>query len=446
MDMLAPPQYHRFSRPGPEPMSGSELPAYSRRQNTHRPQPIVRREPTEHTFVLTEGKSSPWITLKLRSSAKSSKSLPTYFEKETITGQLEVNAERGDSIQAITATLSGRIISGAGSNDCFVFLNQTLPVWAKSLDCPRVPSPSEGASSTKLLGHCVWPLSIPIPRTVELPSGGGDVRSYRLPETFLERYTKVSVQYDLTIVVSRGKLRSDNVLKTAFGYVPSSRPDAPSLLRQLVYQEKLPLPSPANDPEGWKTLRPVSARGLMFKTRPVEARCTLALAKPLCYTRGSVLPCYISLEGRESAVLDVLANPGSILVKLRRRVRFYNQATATRKEVSWNESVEDVGTAVWWNPANSGSDAYNRFLEGEIHLAKDLRPSCEMAHFSISYYVVLCPFKAANYSSDGAALLSEPVEIATMYAKGPRPNAYAPPAYDSPMGYRDDLSHVQHML
>jgi hypothetical protein len=107
--------------------------------------------------------------------------------------------------------LSGRIISGAGSNDTFTFLNQTLPIWSKSLDSPRVPSPSEGASSTKLLGHCFWPLSIPIPRAVEVPSGGGDVRSYRLPETFLERYTKVSIQYDLSIIISRGGLRSDNM-------------------------------------------------------------------------------------------------------------------------------------------------------------------------------------------------------------------------------------------
>lgn len=64
-------------------------------------------------------------------------------------------------------------------------------------------------------------------------------------------------------------------LKTAFGYVSNSRPEAPSLLRQLVYQEGLPLPSPSTDPEGWKTLRPVSARGVMFKTRPIEARCTV---------------------------------------------------------------------------------------------------------------------------------------------------------------------------
>lgn len=215
------------------------------------------------------------------------------------------------------------------------------------------------------------------------------------------------------------------------------------MLRQLVYQEGLPLPGPSADPEGWKTLRPVSSRGLMFKSRPVEARCTLALAKPLCYTRGSVLPVHITIEGREPAVLDVLANPSSISVKLRRRVRFFKAATSTRKEVSWNESVEDVGTAVWWIPSPHEacrSDAYTRHLEGEIPLTKDLRPSCEIAHFSVSYSVVLCPFRAANYSSDGATMVSEPVEIATMYAKGPRPNAYAPPAYDAQPTHADDLT------
>jgi hypothetical protein len=45
---------------------------------------------------------------------------------------------------------------------------------------------------------------------VTVPSGSGDERSFRLPETFLERNTRVSVQYDLTINVLRGMLRTDN--------------------------------------------------------------------------------------------------------------------------------------------------------------------------------------------------------------------------------------------
>lgn len=441
MDVLSPPRYQRFStRPGPVPLSGSELPPYTRRNSLIQPV-AVRRDATEHIFQLSDGKSKPWITLKVQSSAKSSRSLPTFFEKENITGQLELFAEKGDSIQSISATVTGRIITGANIEDSFVFLSQTLPIWSKSPDTPRVPSPSEGASSSKLLGHCLWPLSISLPRAVNIPTGAGDIRSYRLPETFLERHTKVSVQYDLSVVVSRGKLRADNIIKTAFGYVPSTRPDAPSLLRQLVYRDALPLPGPSTDPEGWKTLRTVPVRGVMFKSRRVEARCTMSIAQPTCYTRGSVIPCYMTLEGSESPVLDVLSAPSSIVVCLRRRVRFYNKSSSSRRDVAWNETVEDVGTAIWWPSSNARSDSLTRHLEGEIRLAKDLRPTSEMGHFSISYAVVLCPFEAANYTSEASVLLSEQVEIATMYAKGPRPHAYSPPAYD-PTPRRNDEFHA----
>jgi hypothetical protein len=106
MDASSPPRYRRFStRPGPAPSSGAaELPPYTRRNTLT--QPInLHREPTEHVFQLADGKSKPWVTLRVFSSAKSSKSLPTFFEKENITGRLELDAQRGDSIQAITAVV-----------------------------------------------------------------------------------------------------------------------------------------------------------------------------------------------------------------------------------------------------------------------------------------------------------------------------------------------------
>lgn len=167
----------------------------------------------------------------------------------------------------------------------------------------------------------------------------------------------------------------------------------------------------------------------------------MSIAQPTCYTRGSVIPCYMTLEGSESPVLDVLSAPSSIVVCLRRRVRFYNKSSSSRRDVAWNETVEDVGTAIWWPSSNARSDSLTRHLEGEIRLAKDLRPTSEMGHFSISYAVVLCPFEAANYTSEASVLLSEQVEIATMYAKGPRPHAYSPPAYD-PTPRRNDEFHA----
>jgi hypothetical protein len=44
--------------------------------------------------------------------------------------------------------------------------------------------------------------------------------------------------------------------------------------------------------------------------------------------------------------------------------------------------------------------------------------------------VVLRPFQVPHFCPDVQSLLSEPVEIATMHGKGPRPHAYSPPAYD----------------
>ncbi|KAG5647015.1 hypothetical protein DXG03_001740 [Asterophora parasitica] len=209
MDVASPPSYRRISsvRPGPVPLSVDDLPPYTRRNTLA--QPIARREPVEHVYLLSE-KNRPWVTLKLYSSAKSSKSLPTFFEKENINGTLEIDAERGDSIQSITATITGRIITGARPDDSFKFLNHSLPIWSKSSDIPRMPSPSEGASKSKLLGRCEWPLSIPVPRTVTVPNGSGAMEACPLPETFLERHTAASIQYDFTITISRGMLRADN--------------------------------------------------------------------------------------------------------------------------------------------------------------------------------------------------------------------------------------------
>lgn len=101
----SPPRYRRFSRPSEMlPQPGAELPPYSRRTNTlARPVAAPRQPPTEHLYQLLDGKGKPWASLKVLSSAKSSKSLPTFFEKENINGTLELNVGKGESIQAITA-------------------------------------------------------------------------------------------------------------------------------------------------------------------------------------------------------------------------------------------------------------------------------------------------------------------------------------------------------
>lgn len=427
----SPPRYRRFSRAGEvPPQPGAELPPYTRRRNTLAQPVSSPRPPTEHLHQLFDGKGMPWASLKVFSSAKSTKSLPTFFEKENLNGTLELDVGKGESIQAITATVTGRIITGAGSDDSYTFLNLTVPIWSKAPDAPRLPSTSPGANGSKLCGQCIWPISIVIPRTVNLPSGSGE-QPYHLPETFLERHTGASIQYDLTILISRGKLRADNRIITAFGYVPATRPDPPSRLRQLAYEQNAPIPGPDVDPAGWKVLPPIPIRGHVFKTRRTEARCRIALANPLCYTRGTVVPCRMVLQGDDAQVLDLLSAPSSILLSLRRRLRFYNKSSSSKPDVAWNESLEDVGTAVWWPSTTDTNHSFTRYLEGEIRLAKDLKPTAAMGHFSISYDIVLSPFEAVGFAAaDTKPVVVEKVEIATMRARGPRAQAYSPPAYE----------------
>lgn len=107
MDFAPPPRYRRSStRPGPAPQSGvlADLPAYTRRNTLAQPVAPIR-DPTEHVYPLLDGKAKPWATLKVYSSAKSPKSLPTFFEKEHINCSVEINADKGDSIHAISATV-----------------------------------------------------------------------------------------------------------------------------------------------------------------------------------------------------------------------------------------------------------------------------------------------------------------------------------------------------
>ena len=53
------------------------------------------------------------------------------------------------------------------------------------------------------------------------------------------------------------------------------------------------------------------------------------------------------------------------------------------------EEIDEVELAVWWVPAHDATqEMYLRKLEGEIHLAKDLQPTCKFLPFSVE--VRLC--------------------------------------------------------
>jgi hypothetical protein len=57
---------------------------------------------------------------------------------------------------------------------------------------------------------------------------------------------------------------------TAFGYLPITRADTPSRLRQLSYMDNSPVVGPEGDPEGWTVHAPIKVTGTLFGTRQVE--------------------------------------------------------------------------------------------------------------------------------------------------------------------------------
>jgi hypothetical protein len=425
----------------------AELPPYVRRTSS---QHLTQQRPhVEHAYHLGNSKNKPWATLKVRSSAKSPKLIPTFFQYEDIVGSLELNLEKGDTISAVTVTVKGRIVTGAGSSDAQKFLERNVTLWSKSMGDPRAPRPSETAHSGKLQGEYVWPFSIQLPKTVSLPGHHGSLQDYSLPQTFLERNTRASIQYDLTVQICRNKLRADSQLHTILAYVPSTKPSSPSLLRQLAYQEHSLSPGPEFDPDGWKTLQPVVIRGSIFNARHVTAKCRLSVAKPLCYTRGAVIPCVLDIECKDSQAFDLLASPHAVVLQLQRRVRFFlDTAAVSASQLGWNETVDAVETAVWWPGERNSAEPHVRRLEGEIRLSKDLKPTSAISHFSVSYSVVMSPFVTTAFTStDTKAVLAEPVEIATMYGRGPRPRAFAPPpSYETSIGrtYTNEFSRPQY--
>ena len=106
-----------------------------------------------------------------------------------------------------------------------------------------------------------------------------------------------------------------------------------------------------------------------------------------------MLPLRLALESRDKNALDALSTSTSIVVALRRRVKYYYASSSARQHVAWNEIEEDVGAAVWWpSHEDDRNDHSTRHMEGEIRLAKDLRPTSAMGHYSLSVRIYITSY------------------------------------------------------
>ncbi|KAF8893773.1 hypothetical protein BD779DRAFT_1669314 [Infundibulicybe gibba] len=404
-EALASPRYSSVFRPEP---SYDTIPSTS---------PTARS--TEHQFHLTK-KEHNWATLKIISSASSPKQPPKYLGGENIRGTFELMLEKPDSINSVNISIKGRIITcaneGADDGETFVFLNQSIPLWDKMQGDPN--SKSYASPSGKLFGRYAWPFSFPFPTSIKNDGDESDTpRSHQIPQTYLERNTTVSVHYELFVFVSRGRLRSDSRIHTSIIYVPHITPEPASALRQAAYLERQLPPCPQVDPIGWHMLPSATLRGLVGQ-RPTEIECTLSLASPLCYTRGAVVPCHLAVRATLSQDLDLLYHQDAANAMKKRR-------SITPLTVA---DDRDMAACVWWPKQEefSSRETYQRQMYGEIHLPRDLQPSCEFIPFCIEYYVVILPFDSPYFTAENSqAIISQPIRIATVHAPGPIPEPFS---------------------
>ncbi|EDR05670.1 uncharacterized protein LACBIDRAFT_329543 [Laccaria bicolor S238N-H82] len=113
---------------------------------------------------------------------------------------------------------------------------------------------------------------------------------------------------------------------------------------------------------------------------------------------------------------------------------FFNMGGGKRGDMT--EEIDEVDLAVWWVPASDATQGmYLRRLEGEIHLAKDLQPTCRFLPFSVEYAIEMLPLVSQSFEpySTGREkfILIHPVEIATHHSEeGPMPTAFTKPFPD----------------
>ncbi|KAF8969354.1 hypothetical protein BDZ97DRAFT_238363 [Flammula alnicola] len=449
--------------------------------------------PQLHEFHLRSGhgtKAQPWATLRVysRSSAASASAssssassaaqkIPKFIGGDLVQGSLDLNLEAPQNINSINLSLRGRIVTSSYDGGSYTFLEHPIASWTRSNGDPRAMllSPLSDASNSaslsnprpkkfdgKLSGIYSWPFSFPFPTEIKLESQAGEQRAHPTPQTFSERDTKGNIQYELVLRMTHGILRSDSKLHTHVIYIPDITPAPASLFRQLAYGENMRVPGPEVDPLGWHTIPPAIVRGRLFAERNVKLQCALSVANPQSYTRGTVIPCHISIESNDTQALDVLASPKTIAVRLIRHVQYYEDGGQSlspvqgkQKQAAVSIAVSDSSTsggmiedtmeeqrAVWWvNPDVGGQEGKKRTLEGEIHLEKELQPSCEFSLFKVSYAVELLPFETPVFQLSGSsstsicdgdgdvpqALLSHPVTIATLHGEGPVPVPFTKP-------------------
>ncbi|KAJ7054152.1 hypothetical protein C8F01DRAFT_995908 [Mycena amicta] len=364
----------------------------------------------------------PWATLTLLGDARISREMPVFLENSPFTGSVKLNLRNKEAIKAVYLVVKGDVVTSASLPKRLNFLKLRQDVWKRTRAVRNSTGTSPG--DDKLVGEYIWPFSIQLPEFTDDSAGENQ---YRLPHPFIERYSQIGVDYYLELHIHRnGKLQADDTLSVRFGYFTMQQPTGLSLPRLLAYQSNAMIPGPYVDPSGWKASNPVQIKGKAFGTRAVEVKCTIFLARPLCYTRGTAVPCSLTFESTDAQTADLFGALTSSALYLERCVTCFVDGTSSQRS--------SCGQARWWPcpPHYTPRNPNERYLMGELHLRKDLHPSSVVKQFRVDYAIVLFPPDAVAFTPADkfGPLLTQKVDIATRFPAGVRQQLSTPPAYE----------------
>ncbi|KAG7089408.1 hypothetical protein E1B28_011096 [Marasmius oreades] len=216
----------------------------------------------EHSFSIDRG-GHKWLVVTVRSRSRSTASAPAYIEGDTITGRLELDIDRPETIKEVDIAVEGALTSVQQQE--MVFLSMKHILWN-----------SDGRPTNKFFGKYNWGFTFTLPSQVSV-----DSTMYKLPPNFSEKPTSTFIDYRLVANVKRGAFKPNRTISQGFVYKPVSVPPPPSTRRQLAYRNASALSLPSEDPEGWNVLQPQSTKGRIYGGNLVEATCTLAIAVPV---------------------------------------------------------------------------------------------------------------------------------------------------------------------
>ncbi|KAI0696320.1 hypothetical protein C8T65DRAFT_664032 [Cerioporus squamosus] len=424
------------SLPPPLPVGSettSELPGYTLRS---------QEEFVQQESQLEDSKGRPWIWLRVKSRAKEGKVLPLFYDRDTLAGTVEVDFDKAGGAKTVVISVQAGVT--AVGQDEIKFLDLNTELWS-SKSAPSKPT-----------GRLAWPFSITLPTDATVSERGKKQHSqrYPLPPSFSERASpRISTtnwwlpsggvlsgsikRIALGVSKTATSVLLTHVglcycrLTTNFAYVPLTRAQPPSVLRQLAYREGTPLVGPQGDPDGWKVLPPVKVAGTVFDAREVELKCILAVATPLTFSLGSPIPLTLTLTGSDEQALDLLATPSATRVILSRFRLVGSHATSDDIDGGRsNNSFTDIcGSAYFWPSAEGAPEPGTRVLQGELEVKKSLKVGFVFSRFSVRYVLALLQFQAPAGLPAKEPLVSQPVTLASVNAAGVVPRSYAPPGY-----------------